>query len=426
MKNMKKNFFLAVIMIMILAVPSMLGKAAAVSDNALAEAGPKSTPEPNRRGSNGPVNPLSGLPAKNADLLKYPPAMISISNFPPSARPQAGLSVSPVVYELYIGEGTSRFLATFYGDFPGIDVAGTGGASGGLDNNTGGENNGEEVIQPDNATIGPIRSGRLPYESLRGLNNGFLVMASAYKGVAANLGKGTSIFGSDEGDINSAMIPVSKLVDIAVSQKPLAENQTLESNIFESEIPQGGQTADRLVYFYANLNQLYWEYNADKGAYTRFQDNADGKTFSEMTDRLTGEPVAIENVIVLYANHSYCNETVLDIELRGVKKNPALLFRDGKMYKIFWTTWAGEYEQTTGFERPIRFIDENGNLFPLKPGQTWMHLTPTYTRLWESPVSTDAYIYLNQQKAGSGQWVTRFYPDMMIFDKAVCDRVKMQ
>jgi hypothetical protein len=37
---------------------------------------------------------------------------------PVTARPQAGPGFAPWVYELYIGEGTTRFLNVFYGDYP--------------------------------------------------------------------------------------------------------------------------------------------------------------------------------------------------------------------------------------------------------------------------------------------------------------------
>jgi hypothetical protein len=44
--------------------------------------------------------------------------LLSISHFPATARPQAGLSFAPYVFEIYITEGATRFLTTFYGQFP--------------------------------------------------------------------------------------------------------------------------------------------------------------------------------------------------------------------------------------------------------------------------------------------------------------------
>jgi len=51
-------------------------------------------------------------------LLDIPALLISISHFPPAARPQAGMSFSPFVYEYFITEGSTRFLAVFHGEAP--------------------------------------------------------------------------------------------------------------------------------------------------------------------------------------------------------------------------------------------------------------------------------------------------------------------
>ena len=77
----------------------------------------------------------------------------------------------------------TRFLALFYGKF----------ASGATDIS-------------DTAEVGLVRSGRLPYESVRELYNGFLVMAGAYHSVAQSLAETTNVYGSNQNDINSAMI----------------------------------------------------------------------------------------------------------------------------------------------------------------------------------------------------------------------------
>ncbi len=72
------------------------------------------------------INPLTGEAVSDPSLLKIPALLISISNFPVTARPQAGLSFAPFVYEFSITEGQSRFLAAFYGQFPEPEVPVTG------------------------------------------------------------------------------------------------------------------------------------------------------------------------------------------------------------------------------------------------------------------------------------------------------------
>jgi len=67
-------------------------------------------------------NPLTGLPVADPSLLKLPALLVSISHFPVDARPQAGLSFAPYVFEIYITEGATRFLTAFYGQSPAPEV----------------------------------------------------------------------------------------------------------------------------------------------------------------------------------------------------------------------------------------------------------------------------------------------------------------
>ena len=343
--------------------------------NSIAAATPTATPAP------ADENPLTGLPADDPNLLNLPPALVSISNFPVSARPQAGLSYSPVVYEMYIGEGMTRFLAVFYGDFPPENLP---------------KISSDSKTTLDNSQIGPIRSGRLPYESLRKLYNGFIVMASAYRAVSSQLNASTNIFGSDEDDINSALIDVSKLEAIAQANQSKNAAPNLSGNQFSSTIPSGGKNARELWVFYNYLNQVDWQYDNKSDTYLRSQDNADGSgKFTPSTDRLTGEQLGFENVILLFAKHKVLNRagTLIDLDLLYTG-NKAYLLRDGKMYPILWNTMNGDYEKDSGLLRPIRYTDLDGNPISLKPGQTWVEMVDVTTTL---------------QEVKSGVWKARFY-----------------
>lgn len=397
------------------------------------------TPEP-LRGPFGPdvedfpagMSMLTGELVDDPTTLNYVPAMVSITNWPISARPQAGLGSAALVYELYIGEGMSRFLALFYGNYPSS-----------ADNNgdsVGGDSQDGLAIDNTNAdAIGPIRSGRLPYEGIRKLNNGFLVMASAYAGVSQNLDNVTNVFGSEDDDLNSARIPADELQEIAAGYEGTLVEGALSGNVFDAGAPEGGQPADTFWYIYNRLNQIAWKYDPQSGDYYRYADQADGETFVRLTDAMNGEDVDISNVILLFANHRSCSATAFDIDLMGVNKNPAVVFRDGQKYDIFWTTRNGNFERETGKVRPIRFIDANGDPFPLKPGSSWIILTPLQTPIWEAPlvehVNLDELVWvpespelvihrlLNSQEPGSGIWVSRFYQSYMVPDPAVCSKI---
>ncbi|HET9910859.1 MAG TPA: SdrD B-like domain-containing protein, partial [Anaerolineales bacterium] len=63
-------------------------------------------------------NPLTGQRVSDPARLEYPAILLSVSHFPPAARPQSGFSFAPFVYEYYITEGSTRHVAVVYGEFP--------------------------------------------------------------------------------------------------------------------------------------------------------------------------------------------------------------------------------------------------------------------------------------------------------------------
>ncbi len=63
-------------------------------------------------------NPLTGLRQQDPSMLELPAVLVSISNSPVTARPQAGTSFAAWIYEMFIGEGATRFMGVFYGDLP--------------------------------------------------------------------------------------------------------------------------------------------------------------------------------------------------------------------------------------------------------------------------------------------------------------------
>lgn len=335
------------------------------------------------------INPLTGMPVENPDYLGLPPALVSISNFPASGRPQAGLSFSPITFEIAIGEGMTRFLAMFYGQFPG---------------NVSGQTEG------DPPTIGPIRSGRLSYEDIRATYSGFLVMASAWEGVSTNLNAATSVYGSNAADINSATVSSDRLLEIARSEAQgyPGSNFSLEGMTFSQTPPENGKAADQAWIFYSNLNQVQWRYDEELGAYVRYDIKTDGSgEFVMASDRITGDPISKENMIVIFAPHDYRAPTLIDISLTNQPPKKALLFRDGHVYEIFWTTRFGEYEKETGLLRPMRFVDANGDPVALKPGQTWISVVSMQSYYVESAIK-DLPFYPIVEEEGTGLWLIRY------------------
>jgi hypothetical protein len=64
------------------------------------------------------ASPLTGRVVSDPSLLKIPAMLVSISNSPVTARPQAGPAFADWIFELFIGTGATRFLGVFQGEYP--------------------------------------------------------------------------------------------------------------------------------------------------------------------------------------------------------------------------------------------------------------------------------------------------------------------
>lgn len=322
------------------------------------------------------VNPLTGLLAGDPTLLDLPPALIAVSNFPVTTRPQAGLSKAPIVYDVYFGDGMTRYLAVEYGDLSNV---------------------GSKAL-----SVGPIRSGRLPWEPLRSMLNGFLLIANGDESVLKELNNYTNVF-SGINDVNSVFVDTKKIEQTAAQYQALLGKPALKGMAFNDTIPSGGKDGKMLWIPFAYLNQVIWRYDPAGNNYNRWQDNYDGTNFIKLTDRLDNKPLAVDNVVVIFAYHNLIKAEKIDITLANVDKMPALLFRDGKMYEIFWTS-----SYVNGKAGPMRFVDAQGNLAPFKPGHTWVEIATAGSQYFETVDSKDYGTRMSQKTPGSGDWVVKF------------------
>ena len=457
------------------------------------------------------VNPLTGREVSDPSLLKLPAVLVSISNMPVTARPQAGPGFAPWVYELFIGEGATRFLNVFYGEFPRAVPNARGGCEvreeiiqpdgywiGNrvwLDENENGQQgawemgvsgvcvrlldatsreviaetttdsngyyafdysgaeavvqflkpdayqftqsdvgdddgdsdadvNGEtRVVQteeiasrfawdaglilaeapvatpspvvtgtppdllskswfiPSEPYVGPIRSGRLTYNQIGGMYpNSCLVYASAAWDIGEMLDACEIVYGVDNTTPNSALLPVTRLRELAEESLNPRQPVNYSGNLFSDTAPADGQPANEIRVFYHAYTQSAWRYDPVAQSYLRWTDLADGTgTLIPATDRLTERQMAFENVIVIFAEHHRFRHNQLEIDFRLGQKNVAYLFRDGQAFKILWSTENREWERTTGLVRPLHFVDAQNNLVALRPGRTWIHIVTPFS-----------------------------------------------
>jgi hypothetical protein len=307
-------------------------------------------------------NPLTGLPLADPGTLAMRPLLIAITNFPPSARPQAGLSAASQVWETSIGEGMTRFLAVYYGDFrTELEM--------------------RQGLRPLSDripfVIGPVRSGRIAFEDIKTFYPGaFLLTHSASSEVREQLTNRIGVPSDDPNDVNSAVLTLEELSEVAILG---AHPEAYAGLIFDTPPPSGGGSGASLDIVYNLYNHVRWDFDPRRGSYLRSQNTVeDTDSLFPSQELLDGSPWSFENIVVLFAQHRFVNPegTILDIELLYVPKRFGLLFRDGRRYEVEWSSRAGELQIRT----------RDGETLPLKPGRTFFEVV-TFQSTWDSAVS---------------------------------------
>jgi hypothetical protein len=294
------------------------------------------------------VDPLTGLPVSDPALLQRRPMLIKVSNLPRNVRPQWGLSLADIVFEYYSEEGGTRFAAIFYGQ--------------------------------DASTVGPIRSGRFIDADLVQGYKAVFAFGSAY---VAELNRfNTSDFANRmvvEGpgkpltryDPNGYDYLMVNTADLSAYATKHGYNgvQNLDNMSFKLETPAGGQPAMQLFAHYSGAIYNRWDYDAASGKYLRYSETVtvnnvgQAEQYAQLTDRLTKQPIAFDNVVVLYAIHDMYGPGIYDILLSG--SGDAVAFRDGQAYTVHWKRNAAEV---------VSLVRPDGSPFPFKPGNTWFEV----------------------------------------------------
>jgi hypothetical protein len=147
----------------------------------------------------------------------------------------------------------------------------------------------------------------------------------------------------------------------------------LSGTRFSYGIPAAGQTAQSIFVRYSLIIYGRWDYDEEAGRYLRYQEtfgyaDPSTETYTALRDGLTGEQIAADNVVALFAPHHYFKKTdtteIIQIDLDG--SGQGIVFRDGLAYPVTWV-------------RPpdgglMQLYSLEGDLFPLKPGQTWYQI----------------------------------------------------
>jgi len=304
------------------------------------------------------VNPLTGLKVANPALLNRRPMLIQVSNLPRNVRPQWGLSLADIVFEYYTEEGSTRFAAIFYGNDAGM--------------------------------VGPIRSGRFidaylvdGYKAMFAFGSAYEVelnsfMSSDFANRMVVEAPYTPLKRYDPNGFDYLVVNTADLSEYA-SKRGLGGAQKLAAMFFKLVAPAGGQPAGQLFVHYSNATYGRWDYDPATGKYLRFSDAIDlsdasqPEQYSQLTDRLNNQPIAFDNVAVLYVKNELYSPNIYDIKLTG--SGDAYAFRDGQAYRVKWLRDAADV---------VSLANPDGSPFPFKPGTTWFEVIGLASTLTQS------------------------------------------
>lgn len=295
------------------------------------------------------INPLTGLPVDDPAKLRRRPLLVRIGNDVGARVSQVGLNKAEMVYEEIAEWWVTRFTAIFLSEAPN--------------------------------TVGPVRSSRLVNVQLAPQYQGALAHSGGSDAVRweisqapiANLDEyfnpAPYFYRPNEGWQTRLAIDAQAARDY-IAAKKLDAPVKLPGFVFSDTIAEGEPGADIYIPYPQATSFTEWHYDNASGTYLRWIKG------SPLYDAGSGQ-VTASNVIVYFAEHQATDivedangATSIRIIVNG--SGPAWFFRDGKLNKGSWYTDGS---------RPPYFTYADGQPYPLKPGNTWVELVPTYFKI---------------------------------------------
>ncbi|MFN2303223.1 MAG: DUF3048 domain-containing protein [Anaerolineales bacterium] len=296
------------------------------------------------------VNPLTGLVVDDPSLLDRRPVLVKVANYPPSGRPHAGLSFADIVFEYYIGYGSNRFMGLYYGQ--------------------------------NTNKIGPVRSGRLVDPKIVNMYQGILGFEGAYVtildqivevlGERAISGTGNvcpAICDDGRNIVTSVFADSEALTELSNKRGVVNEKYVLNGMVFDPQVRDGGDEGTQANILFSSLNRGEWRFDEESGMYLRWIEDTSGNNLEmvPLVDSQTDEQLSFSNVVVLFAYYTEFTPAMHDIDIWGnTTGRRAVIFRDGRAFDVTWVSARND--------QPIQFRDEDGEIFPLKPGNSWFVL----------------------------------------------------
>ncbi len=282
--------------------------------------------------------PLTGLEVEAGVVQNGQEVLIAKFSNAPKARPQQGLSEADILMEVPVEGGVLRILAVFHSSIP--------------------------------ETIGPLRSAREvdpkliePFDSFFVSSGGQPTVLSKVRQVATVVsdGSGPGFFReSGRSAPYNLFLQTEEIFGLAeLSTEPEFPL------VFDSAVPDGDRalTVEIDISSFATTN---YRYSSSDDGYLRFNGEAPHET-------VDGEQLVAQNVVAIFAERistgrfDGAGAPVPDYDVIG--SGTAFVFRDGVAIQGVW-----ERGQSSDF---FRLFDANGDVIPLRPGQTWFEIVPT-------------------------------------------------
>ncbi len=303
------------------------------------------------------INPLTGLPVDNPEVLNQRPLIVKIVNAPAEVRPQHGLMAADIVWEHLLAGGITRFSAIYYSQTPNY--------------------------------VGPVRSMRLVDFELIRVYHALLTASGGSDGTIRILfqdpyayqhtfyqgGPCPMMCRSGETDIPYEWTLYANPQALRQSTEAFRDTtpEGVSGMAFHEATPLGGRY---IYYAYVRYRQtpVYWEWEPVERVWLRSQDGL------EHYDEATGERVRAANVLIIEDDHieqpyvaeNYWGPSNYAFSVNLVGSGRIILLRDGQMFE-------GEWRRPSR-EAPLQFYDLQGNVLPFKPGNTFVNLVPRWNR----------------------------------------------
>ena len=296
----------------------------------------------------------------------------------PAARPHTGTSQADVVFETLVEAGITRYEAIFHSQDP--------------------------------AKIGSVRSARLSDREITPMVRGALAYSGATadetKFIAEDAAAGKYIdLNANLAYAGAAYFRVTQ--DDAGNRRVSPYNEYTTSNLLREatnragggaavSIPTwgfldsvnhiqwaggfyGSVTANSITIPYQHQNEARYAYDGASRTYARFQFDPNlGRDVREV-DAYYNTPIAARNIVVVYTDvvtTSIVEDSLgsLGVNIRTGGSGKVSIFRDGLRQD---GTWA-----RNSVYDAWQFVSQSGEAILLSPGQTWVHMIPSF---WSVP-----------------------------------------